>query len=231
MTIVHHHTNIMTPTPAPALTNGQPVRGQYMHSANGRKIYPFDPRGEEININVVAHHLATNNRWNGATQHKRFKTRIGYSVAEHSVYCARYIRDVLKRPDLELEALLHDGPEYVTGDMIRPLKHDPRIHPVIKPLEDSWEKAFADRFGLIFPLPKEVKLADEAVCAAEAEQIVPKHPDEEWESGKMHDDRAVAPYEIQMLDAYAAKEFFLMEYEDAIRRRPNFHALPSSLDL
>ncbi|MGV1754764.1 hypothetical protein [Agrobacterium sp. CG674] len=201
-------------------------RGQYMHSSNGRKIFPFDPRAEEIDIEVVAHHLATNNRWNGATQHKRFKSRISYSVAEHSVYCSRYIRDVLKRPDLELEALLHDGPEYVTGDMIRPLKHDPRIHPVYKPIEDNWEKAFADKWNLIFPLPKEVKLADEAVCAAEAAQIVPKDDREEWQSGKMHSDVNVAPYEIMMLDAYTAKEFFLMEYEDAVRRRERFRALP-----
>lgn len=227
MTIIHRHTEINVPSPAPVVVS----RGQYMHSANGRKIYPFDPRPEEININVVAHHLATNNRWNGATQHKRFKTRISYSVAEHSVYCAWYIRDVLKLPEYELEALLHDGPEYVTGDMIRPLKHDPRIHPVYKPLEDSWEAAFAKRFGLRFPLPKEVKMADEAVCAAESIQIVPKDPREEWQSGIMHDDSKVAPYEIEMMDAYRAKEFFLMAYEDAIRRRPNFQALPSTVEL
>lgn len=206
-------------------------RGQYMHSSNGRKIYPFDPRPEEIDIEVVAHHLATNNRWNGATQHKRFKSRISYSVAEHSVYCARYVREVMQRPDLELETLLHDGPEYVTGDMIRPLKHDPRIHPVYKPIEDNWERAFATRWNLIFPLPKEVKIADEAVCAAEAAQIVPKDEREEWQSGKMHDDLNVAPYEIQMLDAYAAKEMFLMEYEDAIRRRERYRALPRSFAL
>jgi 5'-deoxynucleotidase YfbR-like HD superfamily hydrolase len=223
--IVHKHTEIMSPSPAPV------TRGQYMHSANGRKIYPFDPRPEEINIGVVAHHLATNNRWNGATQHKRFRTRISYSVAEHSVYCARYIREVLQRPDLELEALLHDGPEYITGDLIRPLKHSPQIHPIYSQVEDKIEQAFAKRFGLLYPLPKEVKMADEAVCAAESIQIVPKDPCEEWQSGKMHDDSKVAPYEIQMLDAFAAKEFFLMEYEDAIRRRPNYADLPSSVEL
>ncbi|WP_326894531.1 hypothetical protein U8P73_36065 (plasmid) [Rhizobium beringeri] len=225
--ILHKHEQIMQPSPAPAAA----PRGQYMHSANGRKIYPFDPRPEEININVVAHHLATNNRWNGATQHKRFKTRISYSVAEHSVYCAWYVRDVLGFPEYELEALLHDGPEYVTGDMIRPVKHDARIHPVIRPLEDSWELAFAKRFGLRFPLPKEVKMADEAVCSAESLQIVPKDDREDWISGKMHDDSKVAPYEIQMLDAYQAKEFFLMAYESAIRRRPDFQALPSSVEI
>lgn len=208
-----------------------PDRGQYMHSANGKKIYPFDPRPEEIDIEVVAHHLATNNRWNGATQHKRFRTRISYSVAEHSVYCARYVRDILKRPDLELETLLHDAPEYITGDMIRPLKHEPTIHRVYQPIEFSIEKVVAQKWNLLCPLPKEVKMADEAVCAAESQQIVPKDPNEEWQSGKMHDDSAVAPYEIQMLDAYSAKEFFLIEYEDAIRRRERYRALPREFAL
>lgn len=229
MTIVHKHTAIMQPEPAhPVKADG---RGPYMHSANGRKIYPFDPRPEEIDITVVAHHLATNNRWNGATQHKRFKTRITFSVAEHSVYCARYVREVLNRPDLELETLLHDAPEYLFGDLIRPFKHHPLIYPVIKPIEDRAEEAVATKWNLIFPLPKEVKMADEAVCAAESIQIVPKDPREEWQSGKLHDDSAAAPYEIQMLDAYAAKEMFLMEYEDAIRRRSRYRALPSEFAL
>jgi hypothetical protein len=203
-------------------------RGQYMHSANGKKIYLFDPRPEEINIEVVAHHLATNNRWNGATQHKLFRSRISFSVAEHSVYCAWYVRDVLQKPEYELEALLHDGPEYVTGDMIRPLKHEPTVHRVYAPIELSWEQTFAKRFNLAFPLPREVKMADEAVCAAESQQIVPKDPNEEWQSGKMHDDSAVAPYEIEMMGAFQAKEFFLQAYEDAIRRRAKYASLPTA---
>jgi hypothetical protein len=208
------------------LTNGQPTRGQYMHSANGRKIYPFDPRPEEIDIEVIAHHLATNNRWNGATQHKDYPSRISYSVAEHSVYCAWYVRDVLNCPQYELETLLHDAPEYITGDMIRPLKHSPTIHPIYSAVEDKIEQAVAKRFNLLNPLPKEVKMADEAVCAAESMQIVPKNPNDEWQSGKMHDDSKVAPYRIEMLSAYEAKHFFLFAYENALRRRAQYASLP-----
>lgn len=211
-----------------AVTGG---RGQYMHSSSGRKIYPFDLRPEEIDIEVVAHHLATNNRWNGATQHKLHRTRITFSVAEHSVYCARYVRDVLGFPEYELEALLHDGPEYIIGDMIRPLKHSPQIYPVYSAVEDKIEQVFAKKWNLLYPLPKEVKMADEAVCEAESRQIVPKDPRDEWKSGVLHDESAVAPYEIQMLDAYSAKKFFLAEYEDAIRRRAKFRPLPSEFAL
>jgi hypothetical protein len=207
------------------LKKDQP-RGQYMHSANGQKLYPFDPRPEEIDINVVAHHLATNNRWNGATLHKIYRSRISYSVAEHSVYCAWYVRDVLECPQYELEALLHDVPEYITGDLIRPLKHSPSIYPVYSAVEDKIEQAVAKRFNLLYPLPKEVKMADEAVCEAESRQIVPKDPREEWSSGLLHDNTAVAPYEIEMMGAYEAKEFFLTAYEDAMSRRSKYASLP-----
>ncbi|QWY83070.1 putative metal-dependent phosphohydrolase protein [Rhizobium phage RHph_X66] len=220
--IVHKHELIQQPSPAPA------DRGPYVHSANGRKIYPFDPRPEEISISVVAHHLANNNRWNGATQHKRFKTRISFSVAEHSVLVAKYVVEELKLPEYELEALLHDAPEYLFGDMIRPFKHHPSIHPIIKPIEDRAEEVIAKRFGLRFPLPKEIKIADEAVCAAEQQQIVPEDAREKW---RAIDASRVAPYEIEMMDAYSAKEYFLMAYEDAIRRRPDFQALPSSVEI
>lgn len=220
MTIVHHHTAIATPQ------NAGPSRGQYMHSATGKKIYPFDPQPQEIDIEAVAHHLACNGRWNGATQHKRHQSRIFYSVAEHSVLVARFIREELNRPDLELEALLHDAPEYMIGDMIRPLKHSPEIYPVYNRVEQLNEIAVAKRFGLAFPLPKEVKQADEAVCAAEAEQIVPKDISEEWDSGRLHDNTVVAPYEIEMLSPYEAKHFFLEAYNQATIRRANFASLP-----
>ncbi|TDW20493.1 hypothetical protein EV128_125123 [Rhizobium azibense] len=209
----------------PIVTNSTVHRGPYMHSANGRKIWPFDPRPEEIDIEVVAHHLACNGRWNGATQHKQFRSRIFFSVAEHSVYCARYMVEVLHCPQYELEALLHDAPEYLLSDMIRPIKHDPRVHPVYKPLEDRAEEVIAKRFNLSFPMPKEVKMADEAVCAAESMQIVPKDPNDEWQS-KLHDDSKVAPYEIEMMEPFRAKEFFLQAYEDAVRRRAKYASLP-----
>ncbi|WP_276122638.1 HD domain-containing protein [Pararhizobium qamdonense] len=211
----------------PEMTNGQPVRGPYMHSANGRKIYPFDPQASEVNIDVVAHHLACNGRWNGATQHKQFRSRIYFSVAEHSVLVARYLREEMNRPDLELEGLLHDAPEYLLSDMIRPIKHDPRVHPVYKPLEDKAEYAIAGRFNLVFPLPKEIKIADDAVCAAEARQIVPKSELETWESKDLlHDDTLVAPYEIEMMNPFEAKMFFLDAYEEAIARRSKYASLP-----
>lgn len=214
MTIIHKHTGIAG-APAPA-----PSRGPSMNSSGGFRIYPFDPRPEEIQIDAIAHHLANNNRWNGATQHKRFRSRISFSVAEHSVLVSKFMVEHLNRPDLELEALLHDAPEYLFGDIIRPIKHDPVVHAVIAPIEDRAEFVIAQKFGLICPLPKEIKIADRAVCAAEFRQIVPHAADDP--SDMLHPDTLCAPYDIEMMSAYQAKEYFLMAFEDAMSRRTRF---------
>lgn len=198
---------------------GQARKGRYMHTSNGRKYWPMDPQPHEVDPNVVAHHLATRARYNGATQHPEFRSKIFYSVAEHSVYVSLYLERELGRPDLALEGLMHDGSEAFNGDLIRPLKYDEAFRAPFQKVEELNERANAARFGLIYPYPKEVKMADEAVTAAEIQQIVPKFPGEEWESGKLHDDSAVAPYRIMMLEPYEAKQLFLDRYEDLMSWR------------
>ncbi|QIG69155.1 putative metal-dependent phosphohydrolase protein [Rhizobium phage RHph_N1_15] len=200
----------------------EPRRGKYMHTSNGKKYWPMDPRPEEVHIEVVAHHLATRARYNGATQHPVFRSRIFYSVAEHSVLVSLYIERVLKKPQYALEGLLHDGSEAYNGDLIRPLKYDPTFRQPFQMVEERNERAGALRFGLAYPYPEEVKIADEAVTAAEVNQIIVKDPSENWEVGKLHDDSKVAPYEIVMLEPFAAKEQFLMRYEELIRQRSKY---------
>lgn len=210
---------------------GRKRAGNYMATSNGRKYWPFDPKPEEIHIEVIAHHLATACRWAGAVQHKRFKSRIFYSVAEHSVYVANYVRDVLKRPDLELEALLHDAPESYIGDLIRPLKYSPKFRAPFLEVEQINDDALAERFNLVFPFPKEIKIADEAVTEDEHQQCIFWHPDEECESGMLHESNVSAGIEIQMLDPFPAKEFFLQAYYDAISRREKYRELPADFRL
>lgn len=205
---------------------GRPRVGNYMHLSNGRKYFPFDPRPEDVDIEVIAHHLACNGRWQGATQHKRFKSRIFLSVAEHSVYVARYLAEELNRPDLALEALLHDGSEGYIGDLIRPLKYSPEFRAPFFAVEQINEVVIGSRFNLVYPFPKEIKMADEAVTEAEHQQVIFRHPDEEWESGLLHETKVCAPYDIQMLDPFPAKEFFLDAYYTIIGQREKYRALP-----
>lgn len=184
-------------------------RGRYMHTSNGRKYWPLSPNPDEVHIEVIAHHLATRARYNGATQHVVYGDRIFYSVAEHSIYVSRYIYEHLNRPDLALEGLLHDGSEAFNGDLIRPLKYDPLFREPFKIVEERNELAIAQRFNLAYPFPPEVKIADEAVTAAEVDQIIVRDPSDEWESGKLHDDSQIAPYTIQMVGPAEAKAWFL----------------------
>lgn len=201
-------------------------RGHYMHTSNGKKYWPMDPRAEEVHIEVVAHHLATRCRYNGAVQHPSFRSKIFYSVAEHSVYVSRYIEEVLRKPEYALEGLLHDGSEAYNGDLIRPLKYDPIFRGPFKTVEDMNERAGAQRFSLAYPYPKEVKLADEAVTAAEVEQIVPKDPNENW-TEKLHDESRKAPYQIEMLLPYEAKEQFLIRFEELMHKRSRYAPVAS----
>ena len=73
----------------------------------------------DVEIEDIAHGLARVARWNGQT-----KGEHAFSVAEHSVLVEQICRRL--EPGLTAEqsltALLHDGPEYVIGDMISPFK-------------------------------------------------------------------------------------------------------------
>ncbi len=190
----------------------RPLEDIYMHLSNGKKYYPFAPRVEDVDINVIAHHLATRARYAGATQHPEHPDRIFYSVAEHSVYCARVMFNVLRRPDLAMVALLHDAAEAFNGDLIRPLKYSEEFAKPFKRVEEMNEAVIAQAFGLPYPFPKEVKMADEMVGLAEYEQIVPRAPEDKWLSDGGYDAKVPAAIEIEMMLPADARNFFLHTY-------------------
>jgi len=71
----------------------------------------MNPNPDLIHIEDIAHGLAFNCRWNGAT--KRY-----YSIAEHSI---RVANRCIGR-EMQLAGLFHDAEEAYWGDMIKPLK-------------------------------------------------------------------------------------------------------------
>lgn len=219
----------------PAILETPPVaiirHGKYMHTSNGKKFWPLNPVAEEVHIEVIAHHLATQGRYNGATRHPEIKDRIFYSVAEHCVYVAHHMEFELQRPDLALEALLHDASEAYIGDLIRPLKYSDEFAEPFKTAERRVEKVIADRFNLVYPFPKEVHTCDEAVTAAEVEQIIEVDKNDEWVSGMLHDDRNVAPINIEMIQPYEAMQGFLGAYHRLMYHRSKYRAVPTSLAL
>jgi 5'-deoxynucleotidase YfbR-like HD superfamily hydrolase len=123
------------------------------------------------------------------------------------------------RQELALMGLLHDGSESFNGDLIRPLKYSVEFSEPFEKVERLNEVAVADRFGIPVHLPRIIKMADEAVCAAESRQIVPKDPSEEWQSGICHDEEIIAPFEIEMLLPFEAKKLFLTHFERLTMKR------------
>jgi 5'-deoxynucleotidase YfbR-like HD superfamily hydrolase len=86
---------------------------------SGRRLDILDPSPLDVELSDIAHGLARVARWNGQT--------IGdypFSVAQHSVLVLELFRAHNPEADgpSQLQALLHDAPEYVMGDIISPFK-------------------------------------------------------------------------------------------------------------
>lgn len=137
---------------------------------SGRRLDIMSPSPMDIEISDIAHGLARVARWNGQTSGD-----YGYSVAQHSVVVERLVQS--NAPDLDqkwrLACLLHDGPEYVIGDMITPFKA--ALGSSYKDIETRLEAAIFLRFGLPAELPAYVKAiikrADRMAAWLEATQL------------------------------------------------------------
>lgn len=132
-------------------------KGRFCHTYTGHKFYPFDPRPDEINLTDIAYGLSHVCRWGGHVRHH-------VSVAQHCVLVA----SILPK-ELALEGLFHDGSEAYIGDMIRPFKSH---MPLFLEAERRIEQAIALKFGLQYPWPEAVMVADNSVLAAESRDIL-----------------------------------------------------------
>ena len=137
---------------------------------SGRKLDILAPSPFDIEIEDIALGLSRVTRWNGQT--------IGihsYSVAQHSILVEKLFTE--KNPNSPLKwrlaALLHDGPEYVIGDLITPFKY--ALNNSYRLVENNLMQAINLRFGLPAIIPKSVELsikdADKKAAWFEAVQI------------------------------------------------------------
>lgn len=144
---------------------------------SGRRLDLLDPSPLDIEVIDVAQGLARVSRWNGQTTGKW-----AMSVAEHSLLveqiAAAYRRGLEYK--WRLAALLHDGPEYVIGDTIRPLKQAKGYSQ--EELEGRLQRAIHQRFGLPEVLPRGIKelikRADRAAAYMEGTQLAGYDPAE-----------------------------------------------------
>jgi len=146
------------------------MKRAWQRMLSGRRLDLLDPTPVDVEIEDIAHGLAFVARWNGQT-----RGEFPYSVAEHSLLVERLFSRM--NPGIaarwKLAALLHDGPEYVIGDMISPVKA--AVGPGYEELDRRLSAAIHIRFGLPATLPvsikRAIKKADKVSAWLEAVQI------------------------------------------------------------
>jgi 5'-deoxynucleotidase YfbR-like HD superfamily hydrolase len=134
---------------------------------SGRRLDLLDPSPLDIEIEDIAHGLARVARWNGQTGGEH-----AFSVAEHSLLVEAIVGELEPALDrrYRLAALIHDGPEYVIGDLISPFKAALSLD--YRAFEEKLLAAIRLRFGLPPTLPPKIanliKRADKIAAYYEA---------------------------------------------------------------
>lgn len=147
--------------------------GNWIATYTGVKWFITDPHPDDVRIKDIAHALSMICRFGG-------HTRKFYSVAEHSVRCARLAETW--EPDnyrLQMQALLHDAAEAYLGDVVRPLKV---TLPGYAELEDQTMSVIRQALGVgaLFGCDEIlVKRTDDILLMTERRDIV-AHTDQDW---------------------------------------------------
>lgn len=130
---------------------------------SGKTIDYADQRLDQIDILDIATSLSRECRYAGHALHY-------YSVAQHSVLASHIVP-----PALALEALLHDAAEAYLRDIPSPLK---ALLPDYRRLEEKFDAAIRERFGLPEAQSPEIKEADLVLLATERRDLFPSYTDE-----------------------------------------------------
>lgn len=148
--------------------------GDWMCTFHGHKVYPLDPRPEEVCMIDIAHSLSMQCRYSGMTS--KF-----YSVAEHCLLMALTARQVGYTPQIQLAMLVHDAAEAYLSDVIRPIKHS---MPEYKAHETAMYAAIHERFAWPWPVDSwmnttPIHAYDNYILYDEVSQLLAPTP-EDW---------------------------------------------------
>jgi len=171
----------------------------------GEAFDPFDPDPSKIHITDIAHQLAGQTRWNGATNWHNGRAAI--TVAEHSVRVANECPDQFR-----LDGLLHDAAEAYLGDFPRPYKWR---FPLLIAAEERLRRVIAEKFGAALTIPPDVQRADDRMQVTEFRDLIDVHSDEWLEAlpDEPPFDEAITPG-----TAFEAEVAFLAMF-DSLRTR------------
>ncbi|ALS22187.1 hypothetical protein [Paenibacillus naphthalenovorans] len=138
--------------------------GDWIETYTGKKLYPLDPRTEEICIKDIAHALSLMTRFNG---HGRYF----YSVAQHSLNVMFAAESDGHSKDIQLKCLLHDASEAYIADIVSPAK---RFMPEYKKIEEQLQNTIWKTFGIEVTEEDEeiIKFYDLAMLGLEAKTMM-----------------------------------------------------------
>ena len=142
----------------------------WQRMVSGRRLNLVNPSPLDVEISDIALGLSRNSRWNGQTEGP-----YAWSVAQHSLLVVDIMRRFKPTPSntILMAGLLHDASEYVTHDLVTPLKTV--VGDVFREVEDRLMCAIHLRFSLPARLQKKdkalIKKADLVAAATEATQL------------------------------------------------------------
>lgn len=145
----------------------------------GSQFYPLDPKPEDFTLEDLAHGLALENRFNGASL-------LPISVAEHSVRVSLCVEGLAMASNWPMNKVItaalagwgHDAHEALGWrDIARPLKHTPEFEPYREGCERCQEVVW-EKFGI--PIDHEiaeiVHYADNVQLATEKRDLMAPPP-------------------------------------------------------
>ena len=183
----------------------------WMQTFLGNK-FTFDfPRVQDIEIEDIAQSLSLQCRFNGHV--KEF-----YSVGDH---CLRVVSRV--SPPNKFWGLMHEAAETYMSDIITPFKYHWRWRRFLKSMEERILKVVAEKYGLPWPIPREIKEVDRRIWATEQRDIRNK-PRFEWSS-----DVEPYPERIVPIESWRTVKWVFMEQFNLLlngRDIINFQRLP-----
>lgn len=160
--------------------------------SNGKGVDLTNPTAADIDFDVVAEHLAKENRYNGATR------GFAYSVGQHSVVGADAAFTDIGSRELAGYFLLHDGPEAFLKDDTTPKKKAlgeiaaaefgilaDEILGTFALLTNRFDAAIHEAAGLAWPpsssLQSAIKAYDEIMFVTEWRDLMRGSPHPNWD--------------------------------------------------
>lgn len=162
----------------------------------GKRMDPWAPVAEDIDIRDIAHALSNICRFTGHV--KEF-----YSVGEHAVLVA----DLLAGEDQKW-GLLHDASEAYIADVSRPVKQQPGMA-LYREAEERLQQLIYRKFGLTGIPPERLKWADDMALNSEARSLMPLT----YKGHPLFGGLVVVPSDaIKPLRPWEAEELFLKRF-------------------